>query len=64
MNENKQTFPSDRLANAARALAVKMGLTQAAALVGVSPMTLATIAARLPGHRSTHRLAAGRLEVL
>ena len=64
MQEHKSVIPSTRLADAARNLAIELGLVAAARTVGLSPMTLATIAARLPGHRSSHRLAASRLEVL
>lgn len=57
----KASIPDTWLATAARQSALALGLVKAARAAGVSPMTLATVAAALPGHRSTHELVSDRL---
>lgn len=60
---NKSVIPSDELANAVRELALEIGVAAAAKTLTISPATLGLIAARLPSHRSTHRLVSSVLNV-
>ncbi|HMA93522.1 MAG TPA: hypothetical protein VKP30_12595 [Polyangiaceae bacterium] len=63
MPNKKSHIPSQALADAARRMALELGLAPTCQALSVSHTALAAVCGRLPGHLATHRWLGSQLGV-